>query len=229
MTTVAVGADANIPLLQRIATQGGGKFYAVNNPRNLPRIFLREVRRVARPLVYEPASPVLPQFTTDHEILNGFEEGVPPIRGLVLTTVKENPLVEVLLRSPLPPNPKNATLLATWTYGAGKAAALTTDAGQRWASAWTQWDGYDKFFQQLVRWAMRPTDEGGRFTVAATVRDGRTQVVVNAIDADEQFLNDQTMTATAIRPDLEDVEIPIEQIAPGRYVGEFPSKTRGRT
>ena len=44
VSAVAVGSDANVPLLQQIATRGRGKFYSVLNPRNLPRIFLREVR-----------------------------------------------------------------------------------------------------------------------------------------------------------------------------------------
>lgn len=227
VTSVAVGGDANIPLLQQIASRGGGKFYAVRNPRNLPRIFLNEVRRVARPLVYEPPAPVMPRIITDHEILNGVEGSVPPISGLVLSTVKDNPLVEVILQSPLPANEKNATVLATWTYGAGKAAAFTTDAGRRWAARWREWDGYDKFFGQLVRWAMRPAGDTGKFNVATNVRDGRTQVVVTAIDADEQFLNDQAMTAAAIAPDMSTVDMRMEQTAPGRYVGEFPSTEAG--
>lgn len=227
VTSVAVGGDANVPLLQQIANRGRGKFYAVLNPRNLPKIFLSEVRRVARPLVYEPPNPVVPGIVTDHEILNGVEQGVPPIRGLVLTSVKENPLVEVILRSPQPATPKNATVLATWTYGAGKAACFTTDAGRRWAVGWPQWDGYNKFFSQLVRWAMRPTGDTGNFTVATNVRDGRTQIVVSAMDADEQFLNDQAITAAAIAPDMSTVDVRLEQTAPGRYVGEFPSADAG--
>ena len=226
VTTVAVGADANIPLLQGIARDGRGKFYAVINPRNLPRIFLREVRRVSRPLVYEPPTPVAPRITSDHEILNGVEGGVPPISGLVLTTVKENPLVDVILLSPQPATAKNATVLATWTYGAGKTAAFTTDVGRRWATAWPQWPGYDKFFSQMVRWAMRPTGDTGNYTVATNVRDGRTQIVVTAIDANEDFINDQTMIAKAIASEGE-IDVQLEQTAPGRYVGDFLSDDAG--
>jgi hypothetical protein len=226
VTTVAVGSDANVPLLQSIARNGRGKFYAVINPRNLPRIFLREVRRVSRPLVYEPPAPVTPVITSDHEILSGVEGGVPPITGLVLTTVKENPLVEVVLRSPQPATQKNATVLATWTYGAGKAAAFTTDAGRRWAAAWPQWPGYDKFFSQLVRWAMRPTGDTGNYSVATNVRDGRTQIVVTAMDANEDFINDRAMSAWAMAPKGR-VDVQLEQTAPGRYVGEFPSDDAG--
>ena len=228
VTAVAVGADANVPLLTRIATAGGGKFYAARNPRALPRIFLREVRRVARPLVFEPVAPVTPQLIDGgHEMLRGIDGGVPPIRGLVLTTVKQNPLVEVLLRSPEPKTPDNSTVLAAWTYGAGKTVAFTTDAGQRWATDWTQWNGYDKFFSQMIRWAMRPAGDSGDFSVATDVREGRTQVVVTAIDANDEFLNNQSISAAAITPDLTTEPIEIEQTAPGRYVGEFASDKPG--
>jgi uncharacterized membrane protein len=228
VTTVAVGNDANVPLLTGIANRGAGKFYFVQNPRALPRIFLREVRRVARPLVYEPPQPVTPLvIDPNYEILRGLDGGVPPITGLVLTDVKENPLVDVLLRSPLPATPNNATLLATWTYGSGKAVALTTDAGTRWAKAWTEWEGYDKFFAQIVRWAMRPTGDTGNFTVAANTRDGMTELVVTALDGEENFANDQAITAAAIAPDMSTVPVKIEQVAPGRYVGEFPTQQAG--
>lgn len=228
VTTVAVGSDANVPLLTGIATRGGGKFYFVQNPRALPRIFLREVRRVARPLVYEPPQPVTPQvIDPDNEILRELDGGVPPIAGLVLTDVKENPLVEILLRSPLPATPNNATLLATWTYGSGKAVALTTDAGTRWAKAWIEWEGYDKFFAQIVRWAMRPTGDTGNVTVATSTRDGKTEIVVTALDAGENFANEQAITAAAIAPDMSTVPVQVEQVAPGRYVGEFASEQAG--
>lgn len=228
VTAVAVGSDANVPLLTNIANRGGGKFYFVQNPRALPRIFLREVRRVARPLVYEPPQPVTPQILTpDSELLRGLDGGVPPIKGFVLTSVKQNPLVEVQLRSPLPATPDNATVLATWTYGSGKAVALTTDAGARWATAWTTWEGYDKFFAQIVRWAMRPTGDTGNYTVAANLRDGKTELVVTALDAEDNFANQQSITAAAIAPDMSTIPVQVEQVAPGRYVGEFDSTQAG--
>ena len=135
--------------------------------------------------------------------------------------------MEVLLRSPLPATPNNATVLATWTYGAGKAVALTTDAGTRWANAWTEWEGYDKFFAQVVRWAMRPTGDTGNVTVATSTRDGKTEIVVTALDAEENFANQQSMTAAAIAPDMSTIPVQVEQVAPGRYVGEFPSEQAG--
>lgn len=230
VTTIAVGSHGYLgsQTLRDIARRTGGKYYEVRNASALPKIYQREARRVARPLVYEPPDPMMPIIESgDHEILRGLEGGLPPFKGYVLTTVKENPLVEVLARSPRPEKVDNSTLLAAWTYGAGKTVAFTTDAGDKWTDVWTGWEGYDKFFSQMIRWAMRPTGDTGDYTVATDVREGETEVVVTALGDDEDFLNNQDMTATAVAPDMSTIEIPIEQVAPGRYVGKFPSEQAG--
>jgi uncharacterized membrane protein len=215
--------------LRNIAVQTGGKYYEVKNANALPKIYQREARRVAMPLVYERPDGVSPIVDApQHEILRGIEGGIPPITGYVLTSVKENPLVQVVMRSPEPAaKPENTTLLATWTYGAGKAVAMTTDAGRLWTKDWPGWAGYDKFFSQTIRWAMRPTGDTGDFTVATDVREGKTQVVITAMNADEQFLNNQSITASAVTPDMKSLPIQVQQVAPGRYVGEFPSEMAG--
>ena len=225
-TTVAVGTHgpAGHQELQRIATETSGKYYVVNNPQMLPRIFQREARRVARPLVKEAV--VTPQLRTRHQILQGIES-LPPIRGFVMTSVKKNPLVEVLLVSPEPANEANATLLATWTYDYGRTAVMTTDAGQRWADAWREWEGYDRLFGQLVRWAMRPSGEQGNFLVNTEHEDGRVRVTVTALDQDDQLLNFLEMNGSLIGPDMEVEGVAFEQRAPGRYEAEFDGSKSG--
>ncbi|HEX5471130.1 MAG TPA: VWA domain-containing protein [Lacipirellulaceae bacterium] len=229
VTTVAVGAHgpAGSTTLQNIAAATGGKYYIVNNAKALPKIYQREARRVARPLVYEPATPISPKITSQHEIVQGLENAFPPLSGFVLTTVKENSLVDVVLRSPLPSEPENSTILASWTYGLGKAVAFTTDAGQRWTTAWTNWDQYDRFFSQMVRWSMRPTGDTGKFTVATDVEGNKTRVIVSALDKENEFLNLQTMDGNVLSPDMKSVRLQMEQTAPGRYVGEFESGKPG--
>jgi uncharacterized membrane protein/Mg-chelatase subunit ChlD len=232
ISTVAVGAHgpAESAVLQKIATDTGGKFYKVNNPKALPKIFQRETRRVARPLIYEePAGfvPAIPNDARAHDLVQHIEGVLPPITGFVMTTVKENPLVEVLIRSPKPGDPANSTIMASWTYGAGKTAVFTTDAGQRWANAWTEWENYDRFFSQMIRWAMRPVNEEGKFSVATDVKDGKLRIVVNALDKDDQFLNFLNMSAVGTDPEMKSLAIPIKQTAPGRYEGELSADGAG--
>ena len=229
VTTVAVGSHgpAGSPTLQNIATQCGGKYYVVNNANALPKIFQREARRIARPLVFEPKPPVSPRTTSNHEIVQGLGDSFPPVSGFVLTSVKENSLVDVILTSPIPTQSENATILAAWTFGLGKTVAFTTDAGQRWTADWTGWKEYDRFFSQMVRWSMRPTGDTGKFTLATEIQGGKTRVIVSALNKDDEFLNYQSMAGTVLGPDMQSIPLTMEQTAPGRYVGEFESGKEG--
>ncbi|MFO0885871.1 MAG: VWA domain-containing protein [Pirellulales bacterium] len=235
ISTVAVGAHgpAGHKALQDIASGTGGKYYVVTNPKALPRIFAIEARRVARPLVKEDAGgiPIVVNASQkQHEMLGTIAGDIPPIKGFVLTTVKENPLVEVLLRADTKEDPSNNTILAGWTYGAGRTAVVTTDGGAAWANSWTAWASYDKFFSQVIRWSMRPINEdqeGGKFSVASDVKDGKVRVIVTALDKEDQFLNFLNMSAAGTGPDMEDLQLSLRQDAPGRYVGEFPAEKSG--
>lgn len=213
--------------LRNIAQATGGKYYSVQNGRALPRIFQREARRISRPLVYEPPGGAVPQIIFPHAVLDGIDRSLPPISGFVLTQTKDSPLAQVLIQSPKPDAPENATVLAVWTYGLGRTAALTTDAGARWASQWTDWGGYDKFHSQLVRWLMRPTGDSGQFTIATQVEDGEVEVVVNALSEDDSYLNFLDMQSSVLDPDLNPIPLQMRQTAPGRYVGSFPADTAG--
>jgi Mg-chelatase subunit ChlD len=232
ISTVAVGPDANATLLDNVAQSGGGKFYRVTNPRVLPRIFMQETRRVARPLIWDKRAvrPVVQM--PSQEILAGIASPMPMIKGYVMTSRKRGgPLVETLLTSPEPPVAENNTLLACWTYGLGKSVAFTSDAGARWTTDWTGLPLYEKFFSQMVRWAMRPIGNTDKFTVASELVDGRIRVSVNALDRNDDFLNFLNMTVVGIGPDGKPLESGtpkrMEQTLPGRYAAAFPTAEPG--
>jgi uncharacterized membrane protein len=228
ITTVGVGTHGQpeSSRLSAIAAATGGKYYEVKSPNSLPKIFQIEARRVARPLIWE-VHPINPRVRFPHEILSGIDDPLPPIKGFVLTDKKENPLVETLLTSPEPAGDKNNTILASWTYGLGKAAVFTSDAGARWTGDWVNRELYDKLFGQMVRWSMRPAGGSGKFTVASEFADGRVRLVINALDKNDEFLNFLNISGTAVGPDMQPVPMKIDQTAPGRYVGEFPAKDAG--
>ncbi|HEY2839385.1 MAG TPA: VWA domain-containing protein [Pirellulales bacterium] len=226
-TALAVGSDTDIGLMEGIARAGGGKFYKVDNPRAIPRIFMKEAMRVARSVIYEKESGFHPTVRYPHEITSGLTGPLPPLTGYVRTTLKQNPLVEQAIISPVPEDEINSSILATWTYGSGRAVAFTTDDGARWAKQWATWPDYDKFFSQLVRWSMRPTDDQGKFSVATEFEGDRVRIFVTALDQKDEFLNFLNLTGSAIGPDVEPRELHLEQTAPGRYVGEFPVEEAG--
>ncbi|MCY2984417.1 MAG: VWA domain-containing protein [Planctomycetota bacterium] len=229
ISTVAVGSHgpAGSNELKRIANKTGGNYYVVQNASALPKIFMREARRVARPLVFEPEGGVQAVITQPHEILSGITGELPNIRGFVLTERKDSPLVEVPLRSTKPAETDTASLLATWTYGLGRTAVFTTDAGHRWADGWVNSAFYDQFFSQMVRWTMRPSNDDSKYNIATNIKDGRVQIVVTALNADDNFVNFLDMNAIAVGPDLKPIRVAMKQQASGRYVGELTPEQAG--
>lgn len=234
ISTVAVGTHgpATLTPLERIAETTGGKFYLATDPQSLPRIFQREARKVARPLIFEQPSGIgvlRESQAAGHPLLQGIPaDALPPILGYVATTLKDNPLVESLLLADRPADhPENATILATWRFGLGRTTVVTTDAGRRWAGSWKDDDFHARFYAQLLRHAMRPVDESAEFTVASRLRDGRVVLTVDAVDQTGSFLNGLPMVARAVAPDLTPIEIPLRQVRPGRYEASFAADAPG--
>ncbi len=236
ISTVAVGAHqaAGSSTLEQIAKATGGKYHVVQANQTaqlLPRIYQQEARVVSKPLIYPPGQSsdgIQPQVKFPHEMIQGLGQTFPPLTHYVRTSLKDSPLVEVALVNPLPTDEeKYNTLLAGWTYGLGKAVAFTSDAGRDWTAAWKGWPGYDKLFSQIVRWAMRPAGDQGKFSLATDVQDGKVRMVVTALDKDDEFLNFLDMSASVVGPDMKPIDAKIRQVAPGRYVGEFDAKDAG--
>ncbi len=73
----------------------------------------------------------------------------------------------------------------------------------------------------MIQWAMRPTTEEGKFHIATDVKDGKVQIIVSALDKEDQFLNFLSMQATVTDDDAKSTTVPIRQVAPGRYIGEY--------
>ena len=114
-------------------------------------------------------------------MMSGISE-LPPIRGYVLTSKKENTLVETVLLATKPGGEDNTTILAGWNYGLGRAVAFTTDAGLQWTPGWSGSAAGDKLFAQIVRWSMRPSGGSGRLTATFEPLEGKMRVVVTALD-----------------------------------------------
>jgi uncharacterized membrane protein len=223
--TAAHGNDVQgLRTMQDLATQTKGRFYNVTSPRALPRIYQKETRMISRPLIFERGQPWAPILAGSTEPVQGLPNSYPGITGLVLTSLKENELVECPLQSPEPKGQVNP-LLAHWNYGLGRSVAFTSDAGFKWTTGWQNWDHYAAFWSQVIRWSMRPTDNGN---LSMTLRreDGKVKVLVDALDKRQQFLNFLQIQGAVVRPDSavsspdknpNENQLQLVQTAPGRY------------
>jgi hypothetical protein len=150
--------------------------------------------------------------------LQGINE-VPPLFGYVATSPKA--AAQVVLETH-----QGDPLLATWQYGLGRAVAWTSDATGRWSTSWVQWNGFPAFWAQTVRWSIT---EGRNSNVQTTVtyEDEEARLVVDTRDDNGAFLNDLDMVASVVAPDGAARELPLSQVAPGRYEAAFAPESAG--
>lgn len=228
ISTVEITSHGNTgtPIMRQLATATGGKFYFVRNNKALPKIYQREVRRVAMPLVHN--GDTVPQIVrAEHEIVSGVPS-MPVIHGYVRTTPKEHPLVELIAQAPDPTGSTNP-ILAAWTYGLGRTVCFTTDTGQGkgWADRWLAWENYDRLFEQIVRWSMRPGGDEQNYSMVTKMVEDKVGVIVTALDKENNPENRLNISGLAVDPESKAKQFALKQVAPGRYVGEFDAKDVG--
>lgn len=219
ISTVAVGQGADTALLQRLAVLGRGRYYFTDDPRTIPRIFVKETMAAQRSAVIE--DPFVPQVMSSAEVLRGIPlDEAPPLYGYVL--LKPKPLAEILLSSE-----RGDPLLARWPHGLGKVASFASDATNRWAVDWVEWPAYTTFFVQLARDTMRSDSGGLRFKGSVSITADRGKIVADLSEASGPFVNNVAVSAVVVAPDLSDSRVALLQRAPGRYEAAFNASQRG--
>jgi Ca-activated chloride channel homolog len=157
ISTVGLGQDVNRAYLERVATLARGKSYFLTDPSALQQILLRDVMEhtgstaVERSIRVEVARPA--------EILEGVGmETAPTLAGYVRFIPKTS--AEVILRAD-----RKDPLLVRWQYGLGRAEVFTSDAKSRWAKRWVEWQGFDRFWENVFR-DLLPHAQAGEATAA---------------------------------------------------------------
>ena len=108
-------------------------------------------------------------------------------------------------------------LLAQWQYGLGRSIAWTSDSTGRWAKNWIAWQGFSKFFSQMVGWTF-PGEESGGIEASFVDRGGRTYLRVESVrTATARGATSTTTTVAMIGPDLEPSTVNLSQVASGVY------------
>ncbi len=218
VSTVAVGDGSDTNLLESIARVGKGRYYFTTEAAQVPQIFAKETVTASKSAIDE--QPFLPQVVRATHALSDLDmEAAPFLLGYVMTRPK--PTCEVILASE-----KGDPLLAWWRYGLGMTAAFTSDAKNRWAAEWMTWEGFGKFWTQVIRQTMRKSDARG--IVVDVQRKGKlSSLKVDAVNELGQFLNNAEVELTVIDPQLKRNKTLLKQTAPGRYATEFETPRSG--
>ena len=154
VSTVAIGAEADIRIMKRISQYGGGLFHHTIDPSTLPQIVLQQLQDRPRD---EPAAEkeFTPVSERGSEVLAGFSaRSYPPLRGYMETDLKRGAHLDLAI----PREDRKAPLMASWHYRRGKALAWTTDLDGRWSRSWIQWPEFQKFWEKVFAWLRPPAE-----------------------------------------------------------------------
>jgi len=224
VSTIGVGDGHNSHDLTLIARMGNGKYHAVTNPSTLPQVFIKEAKTIRKSLIKDQEfTPQLVQ--TGSPVTRGLQ-GVPDLKGLVLTGPRNDPRVFMPMLGP-----EGEPLFAHWQTGLGRAAAFTSDATNRWATAWLQWGGYVDFWGRTIRHIARPAPST-QSDLIAEVRGNRLHMRLDAASSDpssgelgfDNFLN---VRGAVIAPDGSVADVTLEQTGPGLYETDLPADMAG--
>jgi len=209
VSTIAVGQAANRELMADIAMWGKGRAYNILTYDRVPQIFIKETELALGKTLQE--QPFLPILKKSVEAFKGIDfEKAPRLLGYVVT--KPKPTAEVLLTESWTDEP----LLARWQYGLGKAAIFTSDVKTRWAPEWIEWNGYAKFWSQVVRETMRRRNDE-QFDFKVTRKGDFALISINAVEKNGQFRNDLQPQVRVISPDQKVTVLDVPQVGPGGY------------
>ncbi|MEN6425442.1 MAG: VWA domain-containing protein [Phycisphaerales bacterium] len=219
ISTVAVGPDADTDLLHDIAAAAQGRFYPVADPTTIPEVFIKEAQVVRRSMIVEQTfSPQIVYSLS--EVLTGVSTVLPPLDGYVFTGPKGG-LNQVILGSN-----EADPILATCQSGLGRCVAFTSSADSRWAAQWVQWPDFAKFWEQVIRWAGRPS-QSTDCEIFTDVEGQEARVRVEALDAEGRFLQLAVVEGQVLTPEMEGRPLQLTQTGPGQYSGRFQTRAPG--
>ena len=208
LSTVALGEDPNLQLMEQLAHAANGTSYAAISETEIPALFVTEAKRLLGESIVEEAFRPVVRLKT--EALTGvdFAHG-PQLKGFVLGQPKR--FTEIVLEAK-----DHQPLLVQNHYGLGKSIAFLSDIKNRWASDWLAWPGYGKLWAQIVRESVR--HDTGEELALRVAREGRTAVVtLSALTPDGRYRDDIAPSVRMITPDQTSAVSRLRQIGPGKY------------
>jgi uncharacterized protein YegL len=223
ISTIAIGREANLPLLESISKYGGGSFYQTDSPSNLPELFLQDVKSHGgeTTMVEKDFTPITVKPDPLLKDLAGRQ--LPAIKGFVATELKPQATLDAFIKRANSHDP----LIASWHFAAGKAVAVTTDASGRWSSPWVQDGIFSQIWSKVLSWMTPQTAATEqKFDVALGYREGRIHLRLTNY-SDRPAPSAALVSATVTRPDGSRVPSALSEEVPGELYGSFDAPRPG--
>lgn len=240
LSAIAVGDDADEETMKKLADEAGGEFYAVRDPRQLPRVLVDSVQVINKPLLKE--TPFAPRIIATGSTLTAGMGEAPILNGVVITSPRKDPKVSLEMITP-----DGEPLLAHWQAGLGKAAAFTSTEPRMgsWAGSWSDWPTAATFWTQLARTMARPamntdaellaTIDGDRLIITYEITgDGiedstpaNADGIRQSTRPDSRLLDYLQVAGSIYAPDGSTMPVRLHQTAPGRYEASVEARAAG--
>lgn len=211
LSTVAIGSDADVTLLSRLAEDGGGRHYQSTNLSELPEIFAQEIwLSMGEYLVNRTFTPVV---TYSGELLSGVaNEGLYPLFGYVGAT--EKPLSTVYLESD-----SGDPILTSIQYGLGRTVAWQSDVTGQWNAAYEGTGQYVSLWKNLTDWIQTELSDGdGNLTAT---KEGNKSLLTYET---ENYSAETSVTAVYTDREGNSQSVELLPSAPGVYTTEVELK-----
>jgi uncharacterized membrane protein len=221
LTTVAVGEGSEKKLMKKLASQGKGKYYYTDTIQSLPAVFSAEAKRIINPSIINKKTGVMASENLENiTSIIGEEMGkeMPVLDKFNATTQRKT--ADLLLYTE-----NNFPVLASWRYGLGRTAAFTGDSGSSFATKWTTWNEYNKFWSDMLKWLMRP-EESNLFYPYVVQRENKFIVKVDAVINGEYVNNLEINTVISGPAGYREI-FKLRQTGPGLYQNQVEVGSRG--
>jgi hypothetical protein len=224
ISSIAVGEEPNLRLLSRVADYGGGAFHHTTDPSTLPDLFIDELREKKKPeektMVERELVPIPnPDSPLVKDLAN---RPFPPLKGYVETQVKQGARTDVSLRA----DGKRPPLAASWSYGQGKAMAFTSDANGRWSAPWVSWEGFSKFWSQVLQWCLPEAKPRAETHFSITLGHSEAGLIVDLFSYGTSE-EGRAAFARVQGPGETKATLSLQRLAPGHYQGMHQTTTAG--
>ena len=222
MVAIFPHGGLNISKMQGVAEVTGGRYYFPEDPNQLPAIFIKESKTLKRSLLQNKT--FVPTIGFPSPVVKGLE-GMPELKGYVITTAKGHPAMQILNG---PPDAEQSDsldpVLSVWQHGLGKTAAFTSDFSTNWGSNWQQWDRFQPFVKQLLTDISR-VKKDGHLRLSTHTSGGDAVIVVEDFHPEESFLELNTKLSG---PGQKTENVQLKQVGPRRYQATVPLWGHGR-
>ena len=222
VSTVVVGNDSDDGFLAQLAEIGGGSFYQTADPKNLPKIFLSDVKVASNERSLRE-NPQVRVSTGPSGISSTTLSEFPPLRGFVETLPRESAKTELIVSE----EEGSFPLLASWNVDKGRVISFTSDANGRWSAPWISWRSINEFWSEIVESTIATAGKARsnvNFDLRSWVEGGEVVVDLSIFDD----IGSAPLGGTLTTPNSERIPLSFSSVSPGHYQARVPKAAPGR-